>query len=280
MRGRAGSSCMQRQSGADLDYNSAVTIQVGWCNGTLSHCVQVYISCSVMVCEAGNPSTRCSQGCINSTSPQSYRGKREAVFQTAKHFVSQGPLRLRSSESTGKADFVFFSQNIFHKLTLLEGLQTSESTGFKVSISFCFFQRPTWTWIWYSSLGVFSQRLPWSVQWSFTKAKRQRSNISLCHHLKIKTVVSAVHHMWWPQWKAVGANSSFGHLVFFTVYQNCGVEICKFSSIGNWWFIMKTFLFVLHKGCRWQRKFVCIFVCTYVCFCKLKEEIHRRLWLQ
>ncbi|XP_029904519.1 CUB and zona pellucida-like domain-containing protein 1 [Myripristis murdjan] len=64
---------------------------------------QVYISCSVMVCEAGNPSTRCSQGCINSTSPQSYshhRGKREAVIQTAKHFVSQGPLRLRSSEST------------------------------------------------------------------------------------------------------------------------------------------------------------------------------------
>ncbi|XP_029937554.1 uncharacterized protein LOC115380476 [Myripristis murdjan] len=64
---------------------------------------QVYISCSVMVCEAGNPNTRCSQGCIKSTSPQSYshhRGKREAIIQTAKHFVSQGPLRLRSSEST------------------------------------------------------------------------------------------------------------------------------------------------------------------------------------
>ncbi|XP_071387950.1 uncharacterized protein [Centroberyx affinis] len=66
---------------------------------------QVYISCSVIMCEAGNPNTRCSQGCINTTSSPSHgghhRGKRAAVIQTANHLVSQGPLRLRrSSEST------------------------------------------------------------------------------------------------------------------------------------------------------------------------------------
>lgn len=61
---------------------------------------QVYISCSVIMCEAGNPNTRCSRGCISSTTHNN-RGKREAVIETARHFVSQGPLRLkRSTEST------------------------------------------------------------------------------------------------------------------------------------------------------------------------------------
>ncbi|XP_056134963.1 uncharacterized protein LOC130111721 [Lampris incognitus] len=64
---------------------------------------QVYISCAIILCEAGNPNTRCSRGCINSTSPLSHRhiSKREAVIQTSSHFISQGPLRLRrASEST------------------------------------------------------------------------------------------------------------------------------------------------------------------------------------
>ncbi|XP_041843059.1 uncharacterized protein LOC121641155 [Melanotaenia boesemani] len=59
---------------------------------------QVYISCSVMMCEAGNPNTRCSQGCVNSTwsgGHMHYHRKREAVIQSGEHFVSQGPLRLK-----------------------------------------------------------------------------------------------------------------------------------------------------------------------------------------
>ncbi|XP_035991732.1 uncharacterized protein LOC110367637 [Fundulus heteroclitus] len=57
---------------------------------------QVYISCTVMMCEAGNPDTRCSQGCMNSTlSHSSSRRKREAMIQSGMHFVSQGPLRLK-----------------------------------------------------------------------------------------------------------------------------------------------------------------------------------------
>ncbi|XP_076012204.1 uncharacterized protein LOC143004913 [Genypterus blacodes] len=57
---------------------------------------QVYISCSVLVCEAGNPQSRCSRGCMNSTTQHSV-GKREAVIQSTTHFISQGPLRLRRS---------------------------------------------------------------------------------------------------------------------------------------------------------------------------------------
>ncbi|XP_073319982.1 CUB and zona pellucida-like domain-containing protein 1 [Pagrus major] len=57
---------------------------------------QVYISCSVMMCEAGNPNTRCAQGCLNSTQLGG-RSKREAVTQTSRHLVSQGPLRLKRS---------------------------------------------------------------------------------------------------------------------------------------------------------------------------------------
>ncbi|GLD55657.1 uncharacterized protein AKAME5_000809900 [Lates japonicus] len=71
-----------------------------------SDCDRVYISCSVLMCEAGNSHTRCSQGCINSTRANGHlshhRRKREAVIQSANHFVSQGPLRLRrSAEGTG-----------------------------------------------------------------------------------------------------------------------------------------------------------------------------------
>ncbi|XP_047436359.1 uncharacterized protein LOC125005226 [Mugil cephalus] len=62
---------------------------------------QVYISCSLMMCEAGNSNTRCSKGCIRSTQANNRR-KREATIESTKHFVSQGPLRLRrSAESSG-----------------------------------------------------------------------------------------------------------------------------------------------------------------------------------
>ncbi|XP_041697023.2 CUB and zona pellucida-like domain-containing protein 1 [Coregonus clupeaformis] len=69
---------------------------------------QVYISCSVIVCEAGNPNTRCAQGCMNSTSPQSadhHHRKRDAPMQSTRHHISQGPLRLiKTSESSGNTN--------------------------------------------------------------------------------------------------------------------------------------------------------------------------------
>ena len=87
----------------------------------LSHlpCGQVYITCSVILCEAGMTNSRCSQGCSRS----SQVSKKEASFQTATnpssghkihkrdvhmqgsgHFISQGPLRLRHRiDSPGNA---------------------------------------------------------------------------------------------------------------------------------------------------------------------------------
>uniref|UniRef100_H3CGN2 ZP domain-containing protein n=1 Tax=Tetraodon nigroviridis TaxID=99883 RepID=H3CGN2_TETNG len=52
---------------------------------------EVYISCSVILCVANATGTRCSQGCI---SGGKHRGRREAVDQTSRHSVSQGPLNL------------------------------------------------------------------------------------------------------------------------------------------------------------------------------------------
>nr|XP_002667661.4 CUB and zona pellucida-like domain-containing protein 1 [Danio rerio] len=62
---------------------------------------QVFISCSIVVCEVGVPNTRCSQGCINSTvAPPSHNiNKRDAPLQTSNHIISQGPIRLRRSPS-------------------------------------------------------------------------------------------------------------------------------------------------------------------------------------
>ncbi|XP_038149454.1 CUB and zona pellucida-like domain-containing protein 1 isoform X2 [Cyprinodon tularosa] len=54
---------------------------------------EVYITCSVLLCESDNPEARCSQGCIESDSWDKRR-KRDAAAQTSSHFISQGPLHL------------------------------------------------------------------------------------------------------------------------------------------------------------------------------------------
>ncbi|XP_071387953.1 uncharacterized protein [Centroberyx affinis] len=52
---------------------------------------QVYITCSVILCETGNPFSRCAQGCLSSPGR---RRKRALSLETASHYISQGPLRL------------------------------------------------------------------------------------------------------------------------------------------------------------------------------------------
>ena len=67
-----------------------------------SVCLQVYITCSVILCESGATGTRCSQGCLRSNSGN-HRDKREAAAQTSRHSISQGPLHLaKSSDSRGE----------------------------------------------------------------------------------------------------------------------------------------------------------------------------------
>ncbi|XP_016536649.1 CUB and zona pellucida-like domain-containing protein 1 [Poecilia formosa] len=58
---------------------------------------EVYITCSVLLCESGVPGTRCSQGCTNSWNS---RRKREAPSQTNSHSISQGPLQLAKTSDT------------------------------------------------------------------------------------------------------------------------------------------------------------------------------------
>ncbi|XP_041073764.1 uncharacterized protein LOC121294267 [Polyodon spathula] len=57
---------------------------------------QVYISCTVILCEAGDPKTRCAQGCTNTSYS---RRRRSLVSETQRHFISQGPLRLERTYS-------------------------------------------------------------------------------------------------------------------------------------------------------------------------------------
>ncbi|XP_069575860.1 ZP domain-containing protein-like [Brachyistius frenatus] len=75
---------------------------------------QVYISCSVLMCEAGNSNTRCSKGCMKSAWPagHQHRRRREAVIQSATHFVSQGPLRLKMAADGSGSSAVNLNLNM------------------------------------------------------------------------------------------------------------------------------------------------------------------------
>ncbi|KAF7656584.1 hypothetical protein LDENG_00039390 [Lucifuga dentata] len=51
---------------------------------------QLYITCSVILCEAQNPVSRCAQGCLNNAS----RRRRRGLFkETASHNITQGPFQ-------------------------------------------------------------------------------------------------------------------------------------------------------------------------------------------
>ncbi|XP_029000950.1 uncharacterized protein LOC114852601 [Betta splendens] len=70
---------------------------------------EVYITCSVILCERGVPGTRCSQGCIQ----PHHRGKRESAAQSSRHMISQGPLRLaRAADSPASGLTLNLSTNI------------------------------------------------------------------------------------------------------------------------------------------------------------------------
>ncbi|XP_038557960.1 uncharacterized protein LOC119890671 isoform X1 [Micropterus salmoides] len=52
---------------------------------------QVYFNCFVILCEPGNPFSRCSQGCLRNPSRRRRRGLSR---ETVGHYITQGPLRL------------------------------------------------------------------------------------------------------------------------------------------------------------------------------------------
>ena len=148
-----------------------------WCHASVSFWFQVYISCSVMMCEMEADNTRCSQGCINS-GRLGRHVRSEVVTQTSRHLVSQGPLRLKRSaegaESPGNENRECF----------LSSTPAVFESGFTLCFSFLQWWTRTWTWTWSSSLDVFLQPSAWSVLWSCTKPKCQRSNTNLWTHLR------------------------------------------------------------------------------------------------
>lgn len=79
--------------------------------------LQVYITCSVILCMANTTGTRCSQGCIREGNR---RGRREAVDQTSRHSISQGPLNLVvPSDNKGYVADPHFSLTEIRKVLML-----------------------------------------------------------------------------------------------------------------------------------------------------------------
>ncbi|XP_026233317.1 uncharacterized protein LOC113173937 [Anabas testudineus] len=70
---------------------------------------EVYITCSVLLCESGVPGTRCSQGCI----PSHHRGRREVAAESSRHSISQGPLHLvKPSDSRASGLSINLGMNV------------------------------------------------------------------------------------------------------------------------------------------------------------------------
>ncbi|XP_073686421.1 uncharacterized protein [Garra rufa] len=103
---------------------------------------QVFISCSIILCQANNPNTRCALGCNNGTrvAPSSHVHKREAGIQTGSHFISQGPLRLRRSATLTEAispslnlNLVFVAGCVIAVVAMVCGMMVYKSRGSKVN---------------------------------------------------------------------------------------------------------------------------------------------------
>ncbi|MGH0167927.1 UNVERIFIED_CONTAM: hypothetical protein FKN15_077211, partial [Acipenser sinensis] len=73
---------------------------------------QVFISCTVILCVAGDPNNRCAQGCTNGTSFGHHHRKRSLASQSQRHFISQGPLRFARSSSGSPGSNLNLNLNI------------------------------------------------------------------------------------------------------------------------------------------------------------------------
>ncbi|XP_063044489.1 zona pellucida sperm-binding protein 1-like isoform X1 [Engraulis encrasicolus] len=84
---------------------------------------QVFITCSVILCEADNSNTRCSQGCMNTTAAPAahHHHRREAPIQTISHFISQGPVRLSRSVNLKDAASTVTSNGLNMNIVFIAG---------------------------------------------------------------------------------------------------------------------------------------------------------------
>ncbi|GAA6233828.1 uncharacterized protein LOC108894180 isoform X1 [Lates japonicus] len=63
---------------------------------------QVYITCSVILCEPDSPFSRCAQGCLKNPS---HRRRRGLGRETGSHYITQGPLQfVRSADPSAAVD--------------------------------------------------------------------------------------------------------------------------------------------------------------------------------
>lgn len=77
---------------------------------------QVYITCSVILCEKDNQFSRCSQGCVDNANQARRRRRRGLSKETVDHRITQGPFRfvgetLSSDQDKDTDDKSFDSEN-------------------------------------------------------------------------------------------------------------------------------------------------------------------------
>lgn len=115
---------VKESSNADTVYNFAV--QAFKFEGEYD---QVYITCSVILCEKDNDFSRCSQGCVKNANQARRRRRRSLSKETGDHSITQGPFRFVEDDvfdvdyeepSESKKDSGFVAD--------MEGITTTETT--------------------------------------------------------------------------------------------------------------------------------------------------------
>lgn len=89
---------------------------------------QVYITCSVILCEKDNPFSRCAQGCVENANQARRRRRRALTKETMDHYITQGPFRFVEDTSNDVDDDQNVAKNIFEIVTEPNVMSTTPET--------------------------------------------------------------------------------------------------------------------------------------------------------
>ncbi|XP_071970484.1 ZP domain-containing protein-like [Engystomops pustulosus] len=95
---------------------------------------EVYMSCTVILCKSGDPSTRCNQGCLPKSMADPKRRRRSLTSESQQHFISQGPLRMKRQSPSDTGDVESPSLNVNTLVMSLSGVAIVVLLGLSVHL--------------------------------------------------------------------------------------------------------------------------------------------------
>ncbi|KAG8537762.1 hypothetical protein GDO81_023969, partial [Engystomops pustulosus] len=95
---------------------------------------EVYMSCTVILCKSGDPSTRCNQGCLPKSMADPKRRRRSLTSESQQHFISQGPLRMKRQSPSDTGDVESPSLNVNTLVMSLSGAAIVVLLGLSVHL--------------------------------------------------------------------------------------------------------------------------------------------------